>query len=197
MAMTNGDSSSNSPPPSLLSSSSGNKSIGQHLIHAGECLQKAAANCFSGGPHLLRDTGDSLQDLGQAFCDDHWEAVMYAADDCSECFYELSQQSLRHPTLQKAYSAASGDLAGVSRVLPKDAFDADSIKPHFTLLSDHLQLASDYFLGKTATKKDDDENNKSSSLQPPIISDCTDVSQLSSLIQEASDSIGMLLKELR
>ena len=217
MGMTNGDSANggSNSSSSLLngdsagaggsSSSSGenpsnNKNnnlqkVGQHLLHAAECFQKAGEDCFNGGPHLLCDTGDSLYDLGQAFVDNHWEAASYASDDCRECFYEMSRQSMSHPTLQQAYSAASGDMAGISKIRPEDAFNVDLMKPQFILLSEHLQLASDYYSGKTGTG--DNNNNSDGVVGPPIISDCNDVKQLSNLLQEASDTIGILVKELK
>ena len=211
MGMTNGDANGGSnSSSSLLNGDSGgggggrsmssgenanNKNrnsiqkVGQHLLHAAECFQKAGDDCFNGGPHLLCDTGDSLYDLGQAFVENHWEAASYASDDCRECFYELSRQSMSHPTLQQAYSAASGDMAGISRIRPDDAFNVELMKPQFILLSEHLQLASDYYGGKTTTGDGDNV--------APIITDCNDVKHLSTLLQEASDSIGILVKELK
>ena len=94
------------------SSTSSSSLGGQHLVNAGKSLQTAADfvnfNNYA-GPSLLRDAGESLQDIGQAWQEDNWEAVTYAAEDCSSSFFALSQLQ-RRPPLQRVYKTASGEL---------------------------------------------------------------------------------------
>jgi len=81
------------------------------LVNAGKALQSAAQELNTmdyAGPHLLQDAGDSLVDVGHGWLDDNWEAVAYAAEDCSHSLYVLSQ--LQEPKLQTVYRGASGEL---------------------------------------------------------------------------------------
>jgi hypothetical protein len=124
---------------------------GQHLVHAGNTLQ-TAADCvnidyytsadrvninYYAFPALLREAGVSLCEAGEAWVDDNWEAVTYAADDCSSSFYALSQLQTR-PILQNVYKGASGELKAIAGVP-----NSNSAGPHLGALSHFLKEAAD------------------------------------------------------
>ncbi|CAJ1956823.1 unnamed protein product [Cylindrotheca closterium] len=88
---------------------------GKHLVDAGKALKKAS-NCFQNigdsyyaYPTILREAACSLTDAGNAWNQDHWEAVTYAMDDCASSFVMLSQLQ-RSVEMQKAYKGAAGEL---------------------------------------------------------------------------------------
>eukprot|EP00980_Cylindrotheca_fusiformis_P030157 scaffold24486_cov122-Cylindrotheca_fusiformis.AAC.1 len=63
---------------------------GQHLVRAGDSIQAAADSInvddYYACTALLREAGVSLAEVGEAWVEDNWEAVTYAADDCSASF---------------------------------------------------------------------------------------------------------------
>jgi hypothetical protein len=147
---------------------------GQHLVHAGNALQ-TAATCINvdyyACPALLREAGVSLSEAGEAWIDDNWEAVTYAADDCSSSFNALSQLQTR-PILQKVYKGASGELKAVAGVL-----NSGSAGPNLVALSHFLKEAAD------VTKLE--------------LNECRDNVAFTKSLREASKSIKRLTKELR
>ena len=99
---------------------------GQHLINAGNALKAAAEvldgstlnysrNYYHAYPQLLREAGESLSLAGEAWTADNWEAVTYAADDCSFHFQALSQVQ-QEAAMQRVYKGASGELSAVAGI---------------------------------------------------------------------------------
>lgn len=114
---------------------------GQHLIHAGQALEAAAeyANYQNYAcPHLFKNAGASLKEVGEAWQERNWEAVTYAAEDCSQYFWQLSQLQ-PSPQTQGIYKGASGELKVVAS--SREEF-SQSVRGNFKSLSKCLKAAA-------------------------------------------------------
>jgi len=153
---------------------------GSHFIDAGKALISAADAAGSQDyacPHLLRDIGESLKEIGEGWSTS-WEAVTYSAYDASGFFVSLSQLQKRQ-VLAKAYAAAAGDLSAISAISGCVSVGPPSSVPALISLSTHLKEAADAV---------SDEEISSGS-------ECKDSVALSRLLKVASVSIGDLAKE--
>lgn len=153
---------------------------GQHLVHAGNALQTAADcvndndNYYYACPALLREAGISLTEAGDAWVDGNWEAVTYAADDCSSSFHALSQLQ-KLPVLQKVYKGASGELKAMAGIS-----DFALAGPNLVALSRFLKEAAE------VTKEQQAQDVSRDTLVPFCKS-----------LKQASKSIQRLAKEQR
>jgi hypothetical protein len=145
---------------------------GRHLISAGESLQ-AAADCVDADyfacPSLLKEAGTSMSEVGEAWAIDNWEAVTYAAEDCSSSFQALSQLQSR-PVLQKVYKGASGELNSVACSRTPDVA-APSLAALGTFLNEAADVAKQ-------------------------LNECKDTPIFCQSLRKASKSIRMLAKEV-
>ena len=148
---------------------------GQNLVDAGQALC-TAADCFDvdnlAYPNLLRDAGSTLSEAGEAWSNDNWEAVAYAADDCSSYFFALSQLQTQ-PTQQKVYKGASGELKVIAGIA-----NPVLAAPNLVGLSNYLKEAGN------AAKKEKEAG-------------CNDVATFRKSLRDASKSIRRLAKELQ
>lgn len=135
----------------LFSSSDGNVDDGggggggQHLVNAGHYLQAAAESVGPenyAGPHLLKDAGDSLIDIGRSWSTS-WESVTYAADEAAEMFYELSMLQ-EQPQLQKLYGASCGELKEIASISGCTSIGPPSAVPNLEALSQCFQQAAKF-----------------------------------------------------
>ena len=149
---------------------------GSHLVNAGQALVLAAdAIGFSQShaiPRLLRDAGQSVTEIGQSWSLS-WEAVTYAADDASSCFFALARLQ-EDQELNKLYSASASELLAMSGIVGCTSVGPPTALPNLIALSDSLRKIA------TVVKR---------------VEDYKDITILSQSLVEASDHIQTLANE--